>query len=859
MFLFSSQAIRMFFAGCPQSVPPASPWGYGLVSSALLGLCLLVNAPMAQAATGHSSTDVYVNGTKKTGTSDVVAVYQNNDTLIEIKSSLDGTGAFEPGSVTINDDFTDRVTLNNNKIVMTGGTMGFLADVPHDITAAQGGKILTNNQILISGGIITNAGEITMAGGYTFAGNSSAQGNKVEISGGAVIDGTQPLNKFTIYGAHAAGEVSKNTVTLKPDAGRVDGTATIVVYGGYSNSGTAKENMVNLGGGTGTVSVETVYGGYGYWATATDNAVSIDGSGGKVSVKTAHGGFSDVGSATGNSVSIKGGASGSVSAETVYGGYAAHGSATGNTVTIEGDTGSVSVGKLYGGYVENADNNNNVYGSATGNTVILSGAPGTSAEIYGGGAKNESKHDVRTGNTLKVYTKGISIAKLGNFQNYNFYLPSDIANGDTVLKVTNAVDISTPVGKAAKTSVGVGMQGGASLKLGDKITLINTTGGLTADSGMTNTLTARQGISREYNFTLSTDNNNLFATVGNNPGPTPPNPDPTPTPKPDPIQKTDEAIRKSPAEGRAASVSLVTQGADLASAQGMASAREAAKSMAAGANPLGIGGFAAMSGGVSRYNTGSHVDADGFSFMAGLAKRMPLSGVDLVAGVFFEAGFGSYSTYNNTAKDESIRGFGNNNYMGGGILGRMDITESALKGLYVETALRMGNIHTSYNSDDLNPALGRADYDTDSTYVGINAGLGYVWELSEKASLDLYGKYFWTHTSSADVEIFNDPVHFDAVNSHRTRFGARFAYQVNENISPYVGAAWEHEFDNNSRSTVAGDSIAAPTTKGSSGLGELGLTWKPSAESGLSVDLGAQGYAGVRQGVSGNLQMKYEF
>lgn len=447
-----------------------------------------------------------------------------------------------------------------------------------------------------------------------------------------------------------------------------------------------------------------------------------------------------------------------------------------------------------------------------------------------------------------MYKSNITIAQLNNFQNYKFFLPSGIADGATMLTVNSDVDISTPTGSAAKTTVGVGMQGGATLQIGDKITLINTTGILTADSGMTNTLTARQGISREYNFTLSTDNNNLFATVSNGNGP-----------KPDPIQKTDEAIRKSPAEGRAASVSLVTQGADLASAQGMASAREAAKSMAAGANPLGIGGFAAMSGGVSRYNTGSHVDADGFSFMAGLAKRMPLSGVDLVAGVFFEAGFGSYSTYNNTAKDESIRGFGNNNYMGGGILGRMDITESALKGLYVETALRMGNIHTSYNSDDLNPALGRADYDTDSTYVGVNAGLGYVWELSEKASLDLYGKYFWTHTSSADVEIFNDPVHFDAVNSHRTRFGARFAYQVNENISPYVGAAWEHEFDNNSRSTVAGDSIAAPTTKGSSGLGELGLTWKPSAESGLSVDLGAQGYAGVRQGVSGNLQMKYEF
>jgi hypothetical protein len=43
------------------------------------------------------------------------------------------------------------------------------------------------------------------------------------------------------------------------------------------------------------------------------------------------------------------------------------------------------------------------------------------------------------------------------------------------------------------------------------------------------------------------------------------------------------------------------------------------------------------------------------------------------------------------------------------------------------------------------------------------------------------------------------------------------------------------------------------------GMGELGLSLKPSQNLPLSFDLGVQGYTGNREGVTGSLQVKWEF
>jgi len=104
-----------------------------------------------------------------------------------------------------------------------------------------------------------------------------------------------------------------------------------------------------------------------------------------------------------------------------------------------------------------------------------------------------------------------------------------------------------------------------------------------------------------------------------------------------------------------------------------------------------------------------------------------------------------------------------------------------------------------------------------------------------------------------------DPVKFDAVDSHRLRGGGRFSYAVNEFVSPYIGAAYEHELDGKAKATTYGHSIPTPKMTGGTGIGELGLSLKPSQTLPLTFDLGVQGYTGKREGVTGSLQLRYAF
>jgi len=104
-----------------------------------------------------------------------------------------------------------------------------------------------------------------------------------------------------------------------------------------------------------------------------------------------------------------------------------------------------------------------------------------------------------------------------------------------------------------------------------------------------------------------------------------------------------------------------------------------------------------------------------------------------------------------------------------------------------------------------------------------------------------------------------DPIRFDSVDSHRLRAGGRFNYAVNAYIAPYAGLAYEYEFDGKAAATAYDQSIPAPSLQGGTGIGELGLTVKGNKNMPLSIDLGVQGYVGTREGVTGSLQVRYEF
>jgi outer membrane autotransporter protein len=314
---------------------------------------------------------------------------------------------------------------------------------------------------------------------------------------------------------------------------------------------------------------------------------------------------------------------------------------------------------------------------------------------------------------------------------------------------------------------------------------------------------------------------------------------------------------KALSEGWIGGLSLSLLGSDLIADRGA----NAAATATGIAGAYSMAGFGAVSGGSLRYDTGSHVDMNSLSLMVGLAFRADLSPGRLVLGAFFEYGNGSYDTHNSFSSAASVDGDGDAYYIGGGALGRLDFTNSGPGHFYAEASIRAGGVHNEYNSSDLRGVSGLStEYDSSSAYYGFHLGSGYVVSLESGVSIDFYGKYFFTRQEGDSVTLSTgERVRFKDADSSRLRLGGRLAYAVNERFSPYVGLAWEREFDGAAAATTNGLSIKAPSLRGNTGVGELGLTFKPSAGSPWSFDLSVQGYVGKREGVTGNLMVKFEF
>ncbi|MCL2000348.1 MAG: autotransporter domain-containing protein [Planctomycetes bacterium] len=613
--------------------------------------------------------------------------------------------------------------------------------------------------------------------------------------------------------------------------GSVGGNA----IGGHSDTGNAIGNTVNISGGP----VGVAQGGSSINGNATGNTVNIF-SGGSVSGGVIGGGSTN-GNATGNTVNIFGGSVGSsvrggwvtlgagnatgntvnisgtgLVGTDVFGGQSASGNATGNTVNISG-TGSVG-GSVYGG--------SSTGGAATGNTVNISGSPtfGVATVLYGGDGGGGG--DYFTGNTLNVWNyKGSGpVAGVRNFQFLNFAFPS--TQSGPVLEVTGTARLGDGAAKGSTITAGT-IGGKDSLKPGSSVTLIDA-GTLDTTHFTQTKAKGMHGATLAYQWTLSTAGDMLVATL-------------------DKVQANPQA--KALSEGFLIDLPLLNESADFLAGKGISWARTASGN--------GFGMFGGVSGGWSRYNTGSHVDMSSVSLIAGLAWGADLSPGRLTIGAFFEYGNGSYDTYNSFSNAASVNGDGDIYHLGGGVLGRMDFVNN----VYAEASARAGGVSNEYKNGDLRDAMGRkASYDSDSAYYGLHAGLGYIWNITEQASLDLYGKYFWTRQEGDSVTLSTgDPVKFKGVDSHRLRLGGRLTYAVNEYVSPYVGAAYEHEFDGKARATTYGHDIDAPSLSGGTGIGELGVTLTPSIDLPLSFDLGVQGYVGTREGVTGSLQVKYEF
>jgi hypothetical protein len=300
-------------------------------------------------------------------------------------------------------------------------------------------------------------------------------------------------------------------------------------------------------------------------------------------------------------------------------------------------------------------------------------------------------------------------------------------------------------------------------------------------------------------------------------------------------------------EGKAAGQAFLNQGSDLLAGEGIANAVFAAAN-------AGPSVFSAFSYGHSRYDTGSHVDVDGFTMLVGAAFGTDVSFGRITFGAFFELGDGSYDSYNDFGT-YSVDGTGDVKYAGGGLLARFDLAKSESGSTYIDVTARAGRASTDFSSDNL--WIRRVTYDVSSSYFGFSLGAGRIFNLTDSTSLDLYGKWIYSRQSGDSAVIDGAPVNFDDITSHRLRAGARVSTAITDIVKPYFGAAYEHEFDGKAGGSSYGLRFEAPDLKGGTGIGELGLAIQPT--DGLTVDIGLQGYVGVRQGVSGSLRFTYNF
>ena len=480
-------------------------------------------------------------------------------------------------------------------------------------------------------------------------------------------------------------------------------------------------------------------------------------------------------------------------------------------------------------------------GAGAFNTLNVTGSGGTLAGGYSpafatvnlaGGSTLTSTANPLNFNTLNVRGAGATYVGdlVANGKTLNFFLSPVLTAGDTLLTVNGNADI-------AGGKVGLDTSSGRpNINPGDKLILLDVQGGTLSGAPVTLTVKTASGDT----YTVEVDGDQLEAILQSL-SPTTPS-----------YQRL-----KAYAESRAANLALVNQGVDFLLNKGFGSA------LAATSGPgFKFNAFGGLGGGWSSYHTGSHVDVSGLSLLAGIALGNDVGPGRATLGAFFEAGWGSYNSYNSFSSSASVDGKGNMDYYGGGILARYDLTQGFLSGLYFDASGRIGGTRTDFRSDDIQYNGWHSNFESYAMYYGLHGGLGYIWKipgLDDKGSLDLSAKLLWTRQQGDSLTVYQDHLRFKDADSLRTRLGGRFTYTVNDYIAPYIGAYWEHEFDGKARSEVNGQSLSSPSLRGDTGMGELGLSLKPSKDLPLSFDLGIQGYVGKREGVSGSLQAKWEF
>ena len=749
---------------------------------------------------------------------------------------------------------------NGNKLIMNGGAMpGEDGVIPKLYGAYVENGPALNNSVEISGGTIGEeaiiyggysdgyrpAGEASRDGGGAEAGgevtglNGNATGNSVEISGGTI------------------GE-------------------SVKIYGGYTGGGDANNNSVIISGGTIGEDLN-IFGGRTKNGAADNNTITINGDVTLVGVDISAGVAHDSGckEANNNKVIIGGNAKldGMNSSDMVdiIGGSTMGTAAEGNAIIIK-DNAKLNGVRIIAGASSDAEANNNTV-RITGNASL--------EQTYisvGEGSKGGSNNAIIFGDAEAKEGWTGEITSLRNFDKIKF----DYLEWNTeapAVKIGNAEFKNAVAG--TEVSVNAIHTTADKIAAGESMTLVDMAMPWNLDqsdddgakyainTGTINVNKVYLGVATELNDVegiLAVEDSDYTIGDGEGGGAV------AAAVRSAPIDAGDgEATHYGPAakkltltfdeellaeneaqlnpqvlvigESRAAATSFTNMGSEMVETGLGAMARDEAEPGAAKI-------YAAVGGNASRFETGSHVKVNGWNGIVAMGKELSPG---LNVGAFFETGEGNFRTFNDLPALGSIRGYGEANYNGGGLVLRKDSD----KGLYVEGSLRAGVLKNSLSNAVITSAGDLAGYDINTAYYGAHVGIGKLIEQGQGKTLDLYGKYIFTHHEGETFTIDGDTFDFDSVNSHRIRLGLRQNLEKAKGLKLYYGAAYEYEFGGDAENKVVGYDLSTPSLGGSTVIGEIGAHYALGKKWELDVNL--RGYAGEREGFSGLVQASYAF
>lgn len=720
-------------------------------------------------------------------------------------------------------------TLNVNNINVTDSApaevnfTGGRIHKPHDkkVNNGQSGTITAKR------GFLNNVANHNTVNFNSVTSNSGSK--QVRVTGGFIL-----LSDVIPTEDTKTGEANFNTVTM---------------------SGSHLENAEVLGADIQTDEYRTTSGwGQNLKASATANENSVKVTQSEFGTAYIAGASTEVETATVNKnsvlldgVTIKNGLT-----SFIVGGNANNGEASGNTVEIKNSKFANNV-TIYGGKGVTTTNNHVIIGE---NVTSLTEGRLFLQTLYGGWDGQFSNIPVDTGNKLTLAST-VHTRDLAGFQHYEFLVSKELLENNTaMLQVAGNMWSPVQFKLSGENHTTIAIAGtDVSFKIGDSYTLIQSANGFTDENGMKitadtelsgiksdMTLTTYSSLVRthtdtllaeEYELVVSEDGEslsmNVVKEINNGPGVTEINPE------------TDALMESS--------LSTMTThfAADDLFVDAVLRSRDGKRD----------GLFTAARGGKWSFDTRTRIENNIVSGLLGYGAKLSN---DLTMGAFIEMGHGSYDTRTHVAGSTKAGG-GSHNYGGLGLFG--DYAMPSIEGLHFTGYLKVGLLRNEFNS---NIAGANVDYDRTGVYWGAHLGTHYDWDLTQSIRSRVFLSYFYDGQGDESFDIAGEGdvggahVSYDAIHAHRVQLGSMFEFAVSDTWRPYLGLTFEQILAAEAKGTATDAQgtmdLNSSDLEGSTGILSAGWTYQAGN---FSTELGLNGYAGTRNGVSGQIQANWKF